>query len=435
MAIRKRIEKAFTRLGIVRLEVIKLCIIAAVILQSSCSERPVFREEIFYPQIKQPAVRVKLLETKNSQAVSSNGSFLIRCLSRDGQRSTYHATHQMLVEPRQGALTLREKNQWKLETDLKRVSFFPKENNSRIFLNGRPYRGILEMAPGENSGSLLVLNLIHVEEYLKGVVPAEIGKLSRQELEALKAQAVAARTYSLSRLGQHAERGYDLEATVADQVYQGARGEDPLASRAVDLTRGEVLVSEGKLISAYYHANSGGMTEYVEKVWDLPKKSYLVPVDDESFCSWSETFAWQESWTKETLERNLIAFLQASISLPQGELGNLLNLQMAGRSPSGRLELLRVITDRGIFPIRGDGIRRALGKGNGSESILPSTCFDLVIERDENGDIRQVRAQGRGNGHGVGMCQIGAIGMARKGYAYQDILTHYYSDAQMIRCY
>ena len=97
--------------------------------------------------------------------------------------------------------------------------------------------------------------------------------------------------------------------------------------------------------------------------------------------------------------------------------------------------MLKVTTDTGTYRIRGDRIRWALRRGGRSESILPSTCFDLVIERDKNGDIRQVKARGRGNGHGVGMCQIGAIGMARKGYAYQDILAHYYSDTQMIKCY
>jgi stage II sporulation protein D len=435
MSIKKRFEEPLTRRGIMRVEMWKLCIAAAVVFLSSCSERPVFREEILSPQIKQPAVRVRLLETKNSQAISSEGSFLIRCLFRDGQRSTYHAAARMRVRSGQGTLTLSQGNQGALETDLKRVSFLPVEKDSRILLNGRPYRGALEMVPADDDGRLLVLNLIHVEEYLKGVVPAEIGKLTGQELEALKAQAVAARTYSLSRLGQYAERGYDLEATVADQVYKGAGGEDPLASRAVELTRGEVLVSQGKLISAYYHSNSGGMTEDVEKVWDVPRESYLVPVEDESCCSWSETFAWQENWTKETLQRNLRAFLRVSAALPEGEFGNLLNLQIAGRSPSGRVEVLKVTTDTGTYRIRGDRIRWALRKGSRSESILPSTCFDLVIERDTNGDIRQVKAQGRGNGHGVGMCQIGAIGMARKGHVYQDILKLYYSDAQMIKCY
>jgi len=435
MWISKRLGKSFICRGIVRVGLSKLCIAAAVISLSGCSERPVFREELYSFQIKQPAVRVKLLETKEGQTVSPEGSFLIRCLFRDGRRSTYQAAAKMLVKSDGGILTLNHEKLGELETDLQRVSFLPRQSNDRILLNGRPYRGAVEMVPGDDDGCLLVLNLIHVEEYLKGVVPAEIGKLTQRELEALKAQAVAARTYSLSRLGQYAEKGYDLEATVADQVYRGTRGEDRLASRAVDLTRGEVLISEGKLISPYYHANSGGMTEHVEKVWDLPRESYLVPRNDESFCSWSENYAWQESWTREALQKNLKAFLQASTELPEGEFGSLHDLQIAGRSPSGRVDLLKVTTDTGTYRIRGDKIRWALRRGGRSKSILPSTYFDLVIERDEVGDIREVKARGRGNGHGVGMCQIGAIGMARKGYAYRDILAHYYSDTHMIKCY
>jgi stage II sporulation protein D len=94
-----------------------------------------------------------------------------------------------------------------------------------------------------------------------------------------------------------------------------------------------------------------------------------------------------------------------------------------------------VVSDQGTFPLRADKIRWALRKGNGSNSILPSTCFDLEIIRGEDDSIKQVIARGRGNGHGVGMCQTGAIGMARAGYSYRDILLHYYTGVKITQCY
>ena len=426
-------KKMIRRQTINRPSLLKLSLAGGALLLLSCAEMPVFREEVFYPKIKQPAVTIKLLETKNSVTVSSNGSFVIRCLPREGEPSVFYASAEMLVGLSDDGLTLSQMTQGELESKLYEVIFFPKEDDSWIYLNGKPYRGVLEITTSKNPGSLLVLNPIYVEDYLKGVVPAEMGKLSQQEIEALKAQAIAARTYSLSRLGQYREKGYDLEASVADQIYKGVEGEDLLANQAVELTQSEVLTREGKLIHAYYHANSGGKTEYVERVWDKPEESYLISVDDKDFCSWSENYSWEESWTKEDLERNIKEFLETTVTFPDGEFGNLLDLQIQKRSPSGRVEWLDVVTERGSYRIYGNKIRWALRKGSNHNSVLPSTWFDLEIQRDSEGFLQRVIARGRGNGHGVGMCQTGAIGMARKGYSYQDILMYYYPGVKITK--
>jgi stage II sporulation protein D len=99
------------------------------------------------------------------------------------------------------------------------------------------------------------------------------------------------------------------------------------------------------------------------------------------------------------------------------------------------VEWLYVLTDKGTYPILADNIRRVLKKPNGSNSILPSTWFDLEVERGEGNSLKQVTVRGHGNGHGVGMCQTGAIGMARAGYSSKDILTHYYTGVKIIKCY
>jgi stage II sporulation protein D len=428
-----------------------------LLLFVSCAEMPQFREEIFYPKTKQPAVRVRLLQTRENIVISSQGSSVIKCFNQKGKGSTYYASANFVVGFSEDGITLSESTRGVFEANLTKVFFLPKKDDSYLFLNGKPYRGALEVVlspkdpQGENPESLMVINIVYVEDYLKGVVPAEIGKLKDEETEALKAQAVAARTYSLSRLGQYEGLGYDLEASVVDQVYNGVEGENPLVNKAIKDTKGRVLVYGKKLIHAYYHANCGGRTEYIERVWDKPPEPYLIPVDDDDFCSWAKNYNWEETWRKEDLERDLTIFLDSCEVLPPdgsptyGEhnrttlttrgFGNLVDLVVKERSPSGRIEVLHVVTDSGTYPIYRDKIRWALKRGSDPNLILPSTLFDLEIQRGFDNSIQWVTARGHGNGHGVGMCQTGAIGMARKGYSYHEILTHYYPGVKIVKSY
>jgi stage II sporulation protein D len=427
--------------------VYKILLPLLLLFMVACAEKPVYREEIFYPQTKQPAVRVKLFQTSENIVVSSKGSSVIKCFHQKGKGSTYYASANLIVGFSKDGIALSESTQGELEVNLTKVIFFPKKDNSYLFLNGKPYRGALEVvlspkySQNENPESLMVLNIVYVEDYLKGVVPAEIGKLRDEEIEALKAQAIAARTYSLSRLGQYESLGYDLEASVVDQVYNGVEGETPLVNEAIKDTKGKVLVYGKKLIHAYYHANCGGRTEYIERVWDKPPEPYLVPVDDDDFCSWAKNYTWEETWRKEDLERNLTLFLDScGVLPPDGSptlttrgFGNLVDLIIKERSPSGRIEVLDVVTDSGTYPIYRDRIRWALKRGSDPNLILPSTLFDLEIQRGFDNSIQWVTAKGHGNGHGVGMCQTGAIGMARKGYTYKEILAHYYPSAKIVK--
>ena len=426
----------------------KLTLVILAFLFLSCAEKPVYREEVFYPKIKRPAVIVKLLETENSLTISSKESFSIRCFPSEGEPSIYYASGKIDVKFFDEGIVLNQNTQGMLEGNLCKVSFLPKKENSCLYLNDKPYRGILEITLGKNPESLLALNIIHLEDYLQGVVPAEMGKLSHPELEALKAQAITARTYALFRMGQKsklessgAEREYDLEATVADQVYSGVSVEDPLVNRAIQLTQGKVLTYQGKLVCAYYHANCGGMTEYIEKVWDKPPEPYLIPIDDNEFCSWAKNYRWEESWTKDVLQKNIKEFLDSNQNSYDEKLRDadasfdLLDLKIKERALSGRVELLEVVTDKGAYPLRSDKIRWALKRANNHNYILPSTCFDLEIKRGDDNSIQRVTARGRGNGHGVGMCQTGAIGMAKAGYSYKNILMHYYPGIKITKCY
>jgi SpoIID/LytB domain protein len=342
-----------------------------------CAEMPVYREEIFYPKIKQPAVTVKLLETDEDIVISPKESFVIRCSRDKGSREVYYASASIRVGVSEDGIVLSERAQGEIETDLSQASFFPQEDDSYLFLNGSPYRGGVEVVlraknpQDENGKSIMVLNVVWVEDYLKGVVPAEIGKLTEEEIEALKTQAIAARTYSLSRLGQYRDWGYDLEASVLDQVYTGLDGEDPVVNEAIEQTAGEVIAYRGKLIDAYYHANSGGKTEYVENVWGRQEIPYLVSVDDDEFCSWAKNYSWEETWDRRDLERNLSAYLDSLRLLSEWGFGRLVDLVIKERSPSGRIEILEVVTDFRTYRIYKDKIRWALRRGSDPDLILP----------------------------------------------------------------
>ncbi|MCK4404616.1 MAG: hypothetical protein KAW02_05940, partial [candidate division Zixibacteria bacterium] len=164
----KRMERMFKKIvkwqTIQRARLFKLSLVTVTLFFLSCTEMPVVQQEVFYPQIKQPAVTIKLLKTKNSLTVSSNGSYLIRCFPREGEPSIYYASAEMLMKLSDGGISLSQKTQGELETNLHKVSFSPKDDDVWVYLNGKPYRGLLEITTSKNPGSLLVLNLIFVED-------------------------------------------------------------------------------------------------------------------------------------------------------------------------------------------------------------------------------------------------------------------------------
>ena len=414
---------------------LKIALGLLIILLWSCAEKPAYHKEVSYPQIKKPQVVVKLLQTEGLLKISSSGSFSIICFSSQSDPLVFYTTAEIEAVFSPDGITLSQNSQGTLEQGASRVAFIPRTDDAWLYLNGRPYRGALELDPLADAKSLLVLNIVNLEDYLQGVVPAEIGKLDQTEMEALKAQAIASRTYAMYQASQNRERGYDLQATVMDQTYSGLSAENPLANQAIHLTRGEVLTYQGKLICSYYSTNCGGKTEYIEKVWDKPPEPYLIPVYDDTFCFWSANYNWEERWSRETLAKNIRTFLDSTGIYSDKKWGDLLDLKIRERSPSGRVEWLDVITAQDTFPLRADKIRWALRKGNGSNPILSSTYFDLETVKGEDNSLRQVIARGRGNGHGVGMCQKGAVGMAKAGYSCRDILLHYYTGVKITQVY
>ena len=253
-----------------------------------------------------------------------------------------------------------------------------------------------------------VINRVDLEEYVKGVVPAEVSSTWHPEM--LKAQAVAARTYALYQQMLSATREYDVAATVQDQVYRGKQGIDVGILRAVEDTRGLVVTYQDAPIYAAFSSTAAGLTEDAMNVWSK-EYPYLKGVEC-PFDLASPYYQWKSSFKIDTLEQNL---RQQGFSV-----GTIATMTPLSFSRGGRVATLRVLHSGGELILRGEELRKAVGY-----TIIPSTQFAVEsIGRD-------VVLSGFGAGHAVGMCQWGAKELAELGYPFSTILRYYYPGTEL----
>ena len=300
------------------------------------------------------------------------------------------------------------------------------ENGSFVQWNGKRYRGELVIT-ATDSGSLVV-NRLPMDDYLRGVVPLEIGNRTSAEMAAVQAQAVAARTYAYKHLND--ARPFDMYATVQDQVYGGVDAENPLSDTAIASTNDVVVLYNGQPITTPYHSTCGGSTAGVSEVWyDQPDQPYLRPVSDKIpgtnnyYCDPSPRFSWTQTYDATGLRAVMEKYLANYTNAPKANLGRITDVREEGKTPSGRVAALTVQTESGSYTLRGNDIRFVLRDPKGV--ILNSTLFSLSAATT-GGGVSSLTLNGRGYGHGIGMCQWGAIGRARAGQNYRTILETYY---------
>jgi stage II sporulation protein D len=270
-----------------------------------------------------------------------------------------------------------------------------------IRIDDRDVGGILHIALYHDK--IRLINELDLEDYLKGVVPIEIS--SKWHPEVLKVQAIISRTYALYQRQLNLGKDYDVQATTADQVYEGRDKEDPVTNQAVAETRGLVLTYEGQLILSAYHSTSAGPTENAAEVWgmDLPYlKGVSCPFDQNS-----PYYQWNRSIPMDTVQK---AFSTAGYSI-----GTIASITPFRWTEAGRISQIRLIHSRGELILKAGDLRRILGYQE-----LPSAHFRI----EKIG--REVQLRGHGYGHGVGLCQWGAKEMAEMGYKYDRILKYYY---------
>jgi len=276
-------------------------------------------------------------------------------------------------------------------------------------VNGRPYRGALLIVKDDKEG-LLFVNAVDVESYIKGVLVHEVSP--KWPMAALKAQAVAARTYALYQKQVMGSRPYDVTADVSSQVYGGSRAETGRTNRAVNFTAGDVLTYKGKIFPAYFHATCGGVTENASELWKISAEP-LAGGRLCSFCSESPHFFWKRPCD--------LAVVQKKLGSRYTLKGDLASLAIEERNPTGRVRrlLLRDVSGR-TMEISAKDFRHVIGS-----DTVRSTNFSITLEKG------RVVLSGKGWGHGVGLCQWGALGMSRSGYDYSEILEFYYPGAAL----
>ncbi|RPI26341.1 MAG: SpoIID/LytB domain-containing protein [Acidobacteria bacterium] len=281
-----------------------------------------------------------------------------------------------------------------------------------LVLDGSPYRGTIEIFVNPLSAPVAV-NEVDLEEYLRGTVPNELHPSRFQQIEALKAQTVAARTFAFYHLGLNVKRGFDVYADERSQVYSGAKVEHPLSDQAIAETSGVIVTYDGKPILSVYSSTCGGKTESYAGMFrrDLPYLKGGVECSDEisPFHSWEANCA--GSKIESALNR-------------RAAFGHLRKIETLKRGVSGRIIEMKLTGTKGEAVLRGNEIRYTFG--------IRSTLIEhLDTGKDRDGNITEIRVKGKGWGHGVGLCQFGAVHLATKGFDYERILRHYYHDIDL----
>jgi stage II sporulation protein D len=271
-----------------------------------------------------------------------------------------------------------------------------------ILIDGRMFRGEIKLIRKDN-GHLLVINQIDVEDYVRGILYHEVSHYWPEE--ALNAQAIVCRTYALYQMQENKSRDYDVTADVYSQVYGGRTSERFRTNKAVDDTRGKVITYHGKIIPAYFHATCGGHTEDASRLWniDLPP---LKGVEC-SYCQDSPHFKWHDVIP--------LAEVEDALNKAGRAIRRIRGIEILGTDPSGRVTDLNVISDKKTLTIPAKDFRAIIG-GND----IRSTDFRVSIDGSD------AVFEGKGWGHGVGLCQWGAYFMSKQGARAEEIIEYYY---------
>lgn len=255
-------------------------------------------------------------------------------------------------------------------------------------------------------GGILVIDELGLDDYVKGILPREM--IPEWPPEALKAQAVASRTFALRSLNRHGSEGYDLCSTVHCQVFGGRESEDERTNRAVDETHNEILLYKGAPASAFFFSNCGGKTQDPVNVWDKSERvPYLKSVRCKT-CKSGPHYSWQNEVSAEKIADDLIRA----------------HFVMVPPLRSIRAESKNILVRHGAGQVK---MRASKFRAMVGSNLIRSTHITKIKKTRSGGFI----FKGRGWGHGVGMCQEGAKGMALKGAGYANILKFYYPGTKL----
>jgi len=277
----------------------------------------------------------------------------------------------------------------------------------RFWINGKEYRGFvsLKRQPGSK---ITVINVVDVESYLYSVVGKEMSP--SWNIEALKAQAVCARTFSFKNMGKYEKLGFDLCPTQSSQVYGGVAAEYPSTIQAVNETAYQIIRYQGKPCEVFYFSSDGGVTESVENVWGTPFPHLKSVVDTYENPNEATKYNWEQTFTKEDIK--------GMLDKKGVKIGDVVDIKVTKNAPSGR------VTELTFYGTAGEHV----AKLEKARTILALSSQQYIIEPLENGEYR---FSGKGWGHAIGMSQWGAKAMADQGAKYDEILKFYFTDIEV----
>jgi stage II sporulation protein D len=311
-----------------------------------------------------------------------------------------------IAQPKQGSVNL---DRWQSS----QLWVEPTEGGY-VYIGDRWYRGRTLVLPDKNG--LIAINYVDLEQYLYSVLGGEMNGNWPQE--ALKAQAVAARSYALYHRQRATNGIYDVVDTTASQVYRGIRDESAGTQAAVNATAEQVLVSGGQIIEAAFHSSAGGCTENSEDVWSNPVP-YLRSVK-ENFAEVSPVAQWGEEFSRSALSKRIPG------------VGNVVSFQVVDKTQCGRIKSMQIVGDKGRKTVSGEALQTALNLRSTFFSIGSQPVLEASKEKTQ-APPTTFQVIGRGFGHGLGLSQWGAYNLAQGGNNYQQILLHYYQNTSLAK--
>lgn len=368
-------------------------------------------------QIQEPKISVAVLWNTDSIYLSSKNPYAV---ITQGKASRLSANTDLLIIYNKDSILVLKSNRQRLLASPDRLIFETPDLISVGYnlKNMTPYHNRIIIKKNVRhrflvTKNLTAVNTLSLEKYLYGVVSCEIGMAKENEIEAIKAQALAARSYSITLLGKRND--FDIYGSyLYDQEYKGASREYKLSIQAVDATRGEIMQYQNKPILAQYHACCGGRTAdgtypYLQSVIDARHHSK----SHKPYCQDSPHYQWSTLLSRKAFQDTLLKLAGISYKfdfIPKLQINN----------KTKRVQSLKFSTNKNLT-LTGETIKKALN--------LKSTFFTLQIDKDT------IQINGFGWGHGIGLCQYGALTMARLKKSYHDILKHYYTNIKIIKLY
>lgn len=380
------------------------------------------------PQIKEaaltpaPKIRVLLDSITKKDSILFNSVYELK--SEEANYEFGKNNRRIYIEPLESGYRIFNENRIFKFTKNDGVIFRSEDYDGFFTFQAKRYKGDISISLIEKK-DLQIINRVDLENYLESVVPVEMPSQKNGYYEALKAQAICARTYAVKKMEERKDNPFDVYDDHRDQVYGGLKAQTTLASNAVKETRGDVMMYDNKLADVFYHSTSGGMLESAENVWPNYNQPYLKSKQDAIGHNFADEnspyFRWSDTLTIYELDAIFSNKFNKSYlnQIVKDTTQLTFEAKVLKRTSSGRVDEMQISYGDTIINLQGYEIRNFFTPPQGRS--LPSTLFTIKTISDS-----LLVINGGGFGHGVGMSQYGAMNMSEKGFKYYDILVNKY---------